>query len=247
MTESITEKMAKLVLVFFAIFAVFAVRCQQDDECPERNGKFADSVQCDRYYECVDFELTEQLCPDGLVFSDETVGSERCDYPFNVDCTGRNETQQPQVSSNCPRANGYFVHPDPTVCDKFYFCSDGQFNLITCSAGLVFDPTSGVCQYPGEANRQGCKSSDVVEFQCPEPELSSDSSGPVVANPLYPDPTDCQFFYICINNKEPRRNGCPIGTVFNSVSKKCDNPKNVPDCVDWYKVDSEEEGSVEEE
>ena len=54
----------------------------------------------------------------------------------------------------------------------------------------------------------------------------------MVANPLYRDPTSCQFFYVCINNKEPRRNGCPQGSVFNPLAKKCDHPKNVPE---WYK------------
>merc|ERR1712071_509525 len=75
------------------------VRAQLDDECPEANGLFADSVQCDRYYECEDFVLTEKLCADGLVFSDETIGSERCDYPFNVNCEGRNQRRKSLCSS----------------------------------------------------------------------------------------------------------------------------------------------------
>ena len=58
---------------------------------------FADSVQCDRYYECVNFNLTEKICPDGLVFADLTNGAERCDYPFNVDCNDR-----PELRTNLP-------------------------------------------------------------------------------------------------------------------------------------------------
>ena len=72
---------------------------------------------------------------------------------------------------------------------------------------------------------------DVVDFKCPEVPQVEGSSNTVVANPLYPDPDSCQFFYVCINNKEPRRNGCPQGSVFNPLAKKCDHPKNVPE---WY-------------
>ena len=36
--------------------------CQSDydyvSECPEENGYFADALQCDRYYECRDGEVT---------------------------------------------------------------------------------------------------------------------------------------------------------------------------------------------
>ena len=33
-------------------------RCQDyTDECPEKNGFFADAVQCDRYYECKDGQV----------------------------------------------------------------------------------------------------------------------------------------------------------------------------------------------
>jgi hypothetical protein len=67
---------------------------QADSDCPEKNGVFADTVQCDRYYECENFVLSEKLCADGLVFADLGVNSGiggRCDFPFNVDCKDRPE------------------------------------------------------------------------------------------------------------------------------------------------------------
>jgi len=243
-----TFEMSKFVFaILFAGLTLLSVGAQDEEsDCPERDGLFADSIQCDRYYECDDFELTEKLCADGLVFSDDgSVGSSQCDYPFNVDCEDRKELQPAQSSANCPRANGYFPHPISSICNQFYFCSDGQYNLITCAAGLVFDPNKGVCQYPGEANREGCTTGDVVDFQCPEAVQEEGSRKPVVANPLYRDPTSCQFFYVCINNKEPRRNGCPQGSVFNPLAKKCDHPKNVPECADFYNKDEEEEEEEE--
>lgn len=74
----------------FGIYIAIA----QDSECPEKNGLFADSVQCDRYYECSNFELSEKLCPDGLVFADTGNGEGRCDFPFNVDCKDRPELRK---------------------------------------------------------------------------------------------------------------------------------------------------------
>nr|ASP44161.1 obstructor B1 [Penaeus vannamei] len=225
-------------LLVIALFGVQACLSQEaSDACPAANGFFADAVQCDRYYECRENEIEDKLCPDGLVFSDKNSKLERCDFPFNVDCGDRPELQDPQPSTNCPRKNGYFPHRDPSVCDQFFFCSDGQFNLITCSPGLVFDAKTGTCAWPGEANRVGCSGKDVNKFTCPEP-LPNDG-GVVNPNPLYADPEDCQHFYVCINNVEPRRNGCPLGYVFNDDTKQCDDPANVPECKDFY-------GEVEE-
>lgn len=64
------------------------------DECPEPNGYFADGFQCDKYYECIDGAITEKLCPDGMVFNDYNIQVEKCDLPFNIDCSSRPELRQ---------------------------------------------------------------------------------------------------------------------------------------------------------
>lgn len=63
---------------------------------------------------------------------------------------------------------------------------------------------------------------DVFKFTCPEVGVSEAQQ-----HPRYADPDDCQFFYVCIDGKIPRRNGCKRGQVFNEVSKNCDWPRNV--------------------
>lgn len=35
---------------------------------------------------------------------------------------------------------------------------DGKFNMITCPAGLVFNPKTGICTWPDEAQKIGCSS-----------------------------------------------------------------------------------------
>ncbi|XP_054271009.1 protein obstructor-E-like [Macrosteles quadrilineatus] len=200
------------------------------DECPEPNGYFADGYQCDKYYECIDGAITEKLCPDGMVFNDYNIQVEKCDLPFNIDCSTRSELQKPKPSTHCPRQNGYFAHEDGSICDKFYFCVDGKYNMITCPDGLVYNERTGICTWPDEAKKAGCSSQDVFKFSCPN---VTDAMGQT--HPRYADPEDCQFFYVCIDGKVPRRNGCKKGQVFNDVTKNCDWPRNVPECKEWYK------------
>ncbi|KAE8749347.1 Cuticle Protein CPAP3 5 [Frankliniella occidentalis] len=176
------------------------------DECPEPNGYFADAYQCDKYYECKNGKITEKLCPDGMVFNDYSSEYEKCDLPFNIDCSKRPEKQTPKPSLHCERQNGYFAHEEANVCDKFYFCVDGKSNMITCPSGLV------------------------LKFTCPN---VTDEVG--VTHPRYADPEDCQYFYVCVNGKTPRRSGCKRGQVFSESSKTCDWPRKVPECKDWYK------------
>lgn len=199
-------------------------------KCPEPNGFFPDSEQCDKYYACTDGNHEARLCPDGMVFNDYSPDQEKCDLPYNIDCTKRPELQQPIPSTNCPRKNGYFGHKDESVCDTFYYCVDGQFNMITCPSGLVFNPKTGICTWPDEAGKLGCSSKDVFEFTCPKVNETE-----AVTHPRYADPDDCQFFYVCINGETPRRNGCKLGQVFDEINKTCDWARKVPDCADWYK------------
>lgn len=62
---------------------------ETSEQCPEPYGYFADAEQCDKYYECIEGEITEKLCPDGMVFNDFSSEYEKCDLPYNIDCTQR--------------------------------------------------------------------------------------------------------------------------------------------------------------
>jgi len=67
------------------------------DECPEPNGFFADSTQCDKYYACTNGAIEERLCPDGMVFNDYSPEQEKCDLPFNIDCSQRPNRRKPSI------------------------------------------------------------------------------------------------------------------------------------------------------
>ncbi|XP_013098825.1 protein obstructor-E [Stomoxys calcitrans] len=211
-------------------------------QCPKPNGQFEDEVQCDKYYECDDGVAKEKLCPDGLVFDPLNRKINKCDQPFNVDCGDRVELQEPKASKFCPRKNGFFAHPDETVCDIFYNCIDGDALETKCTVGLHFDEFSGTCVWPETAKRENCveeTKKSASGFQCPKDKPKTDARGQTITHPRYPHPTDCQKFYVCLNGEDPRDLGCQTGEVYNDETEMCDAPENVPGCEDWYK-DSDE-------
>lgn len=136
----------------------------------------------------------------------------------------------------CPRKNGFFSHPDETNCHTFYVCVDGEYIENKCTAGLHYDENSGTCVWPEKANREGCVPEKVAlkdGFVCPD-HKTNDRSGQIIAHPHYAHDTDCQKFYVCLNGNEPRLHSCDEGEVFNDEAKRCDQPKNVPGCENWY-------------
>lgn len=165
-----------------------------------------------------------------MVFNDYSSEYEKCDLPFNIDCTQRPKLQTPTPNQHCPRLHGYFAHEEENICDKFYYCVDGKFNMIICPNGLVYNDKAGICSWPDEAKKKGCSSADVFQFECPKVDQSV-----AVSHPRYSDPDDCQFFYVCINGDTPRRNGCRLGQAFDDVTKTCDWARKIPECKDWYK------------
>ena len=65
----------------------------------------------------------------------------------------------------------------------------------------------------------------VLNFTCP----TAGYDARVDVHPRFADPEDCQYFYVCINGKEPRRNGCQFGQVFSTEIKACVSAKEVPE------------------
>lgn len=78
-----------------------------DELCLEPDGYFPDSKQCDKYHACRYYKIRifafiqkyyenilfrdgvaeTRLCPDGMVFNDYSIDQEKCDLPYNIDCT----------------------------------------------------------------------------------------------------------------------------------------------------------------
>merc|ERR1711971_1347461 len=107
------------VLVTSATLVAIAT-AQSNFICPEKDGYFEDTRQCDKYYDCYDGIPEERLCSDGLVFDPFSRKREPCDHYFNVD-----------------------PHPkyaDPNDCANFYVCLNGiSPREQGCELGLVFN------------------------------------------------------------------------------------------------------------
>ena len=57
-------------------------------------------------------------------------------------------------------------------------------------------------------------------FTCPS-EKHYYADGTEEPHPLYPHPTKCQRFYICMNGIYPREQMCPADLAFDHVTKVC--------------------------
>merc|ERR1712209_306199 len=220
------DRMASSRLLVAAALVACAT-AQSNFICPEKDGYFEDTKQCDKYYDCYDGIPEERLCPDGLVFDPFSRKREPCDHYFNVDCGDRLDLQPPRGPSDlCPRLH------------SFYACVDGQAEEYTCSSGLWFDEYSGVCNWPETTDRSECKAEAYAletsdGFQCPS-NAPTDEFGQFDPHPKYADPNDCAKFYVCLNGISPREQGCELGLVYNELTKQCDAPENVPECKDYY-------------
>lgn len=72
-----------------------------EGDCPEPDGFFPNADQCDKYFECSEGKvIAEKLCPDGMVFNDFSPTHEKCDLPFNIDCSKRPKLRKYYFYSN---------------------------------------------------------------------------------------------------------------------------------------------------
>ena len=227
-------------------------------ECPETNGKFADPEQCDLFYICRKGIPTIEYCPEGLLFDTTHVNREKCVLPHNVDCGAREFVQEPSPDRDprCPKANGVFDYDDESVCNKYLQCDNGRVFEFPCPNPLVFDVKVGSCVRSAQKSELArvCDVNqeflEVDGFTCP---TNGDGVGPqnlVQAHPIYPHPTDCQYYFSCYHGQEPNKFGCPQGNVFDAESQVCKiaeevtlavscpvltlNVLQVAECACWY-------------
>ncbi|KAB0792328.1 hypothetical protein PPYR_14287 [Photinus pyralis] len=193
--------------------------------CPEKTGRFATS-QCDAYIECEDGKGEEKLCPDGLLFNPALgIYHQPCQYPVEVDCSGREATQPPQSTEECPHRYGYFRIGDAANCGQFKNCVDGRAYVFDCPEGLAFDEQSLRCDWPDQVS--SCDAEAYLGFTCP----------PGAARGDFDDNSyttfrsaDCHHYYICVNSR-PRLYNCGKGRAFNELINACDGAENVTGCA----------------
>lgn len=205
--------------------------------CPsnEDTGYFADPDQCDKFWDCVGGLANEKYCPDGLAFSERARRSSNpCGYHWQVDCEGR-VLQGPSGTAPCTRQNGFFPHEDSTNCIQYYQCVKNVPTLTSCAPGLLYNIRTFTCDWPKDANREGCiVKASVDGFTCPDG-ISLNNNGLQEQHPRFTDGNECRTFFVCLNGVTPQKVSCPLGEVFHSDFKTCTVAENVPGCKEYYK------------
>nr|XP_022904614.1 chondroitin proteoglycan-2-like [Onthophagus taurus] len=249
-------------------------------ECPAEDGEFVTlfpHTDCSKFWKCDRGVAVEQNCPAGLLFNPTLLV---CDYPEDAGCDGTgigggttpSPTQGTTDGGNggstgggstvgggsdgpkCPAEDGEFVTLFPHVdCSKFWKCDRGVAVEQDCPAGLLFNPTLLVCDYPEDA---GCNGSGVGGGTTPSPtqgttDAGSSSQGTTggttqtTSNPIdgycqtlscpevngewvyfLPYPGDCRRFCKCDWGK-PFEFTCPSNLFFDHVLDVCDFQENV--------------------
>ncbi|XP_049807256.1 protein obstructor-E-like isoform X1 [Schistocerca nitens] len=217
---------ALICLAFCAQASVGQFRTSSSSQgglsCPERNGRYPKSGQCDAYIQCEDGVPSEQLCPDGLLFNAKaSIFSYPCQYPPEVDCEGRSQTQPAQANERCPRQFGYYKMGDSSHCGQFMNCVGGRGFVFDCPEGLAFNPELLRCEWPDQV--KDCDAEAFLGFRCPEEAIGSEDIR------FYRSPEDCQRFFVCVNGK-PRLQRCADGYAFSDEFGECVGVENVTAC-----------------
>lgn len=141
-------------------------------------------------------------------------------------------TEEPQPSKGCPRANGYFKHEDPLMCDRFVNCIDGVASVMPCPPGLIYDDKMSSCIWAIDSEMPCHSKREQLDdgFICPD-EVVTGPGGRLLPHPTYPHPDDCAKFYICRNGVQPQKGQCEYGTVYDELTFRCNEPESVPG---WY-------------
>ncbi|XP_046669914.1 protein obstructor-E-like [Homalodisca vitripennis] len=213
--------------VFSLLLSHAAVLGQGPGGCPERNGRFPVSTQCDAYIECVDGVPEQKLCPDGLLFNAKSAFfAYPCQYPPEVDCEGRSQRQAPQPTEVCPHQFGYYKVGDAENCGQFMICASGVGYTFDCPDGLAFNEYSLRCDWPDQV--ETCNAEAYLGFSCP----SNDPNSIFAAEGYryFRSPSDCQTYFLCIKSR-PRRFRCGEGYAFNDLTSSCDGIENVTGCA----------------
>lgn len=203
----------------------------------------------------------EKVCPDGLLFNAEA-GSRvfPCQYPIDVDCTGREETRK-QFTIFQPKGKLWWIFqsrlkqqtnvPISSATSGWAIKTTAASSKIAWMAGDLFlivpkawpgmgTPTDviGLIKYP------------IVTQKVPELKVQNSALSrwflaylgftcPPSARQFglgpeeyrfFRSPSDCQRYFICIEGR-PRLYNCGEGRAFNDLTNACDGAENVTGCA----------------
>ncbi|XP_033113936.1 fibrillin-2-like, partial [Anneissia japonica] len=196
-------------------FPYSLIECDQgqsgDMYCIDKSdGNYEYPNDCSKFVQCVSGYSTVSTCLTGLVYD---VQKDLCDYPPT---TGRC-SQVGQTGDFCSTKSAVGLYRDPLNCEKFYQCSNGYTYHHICPAGLVYNEATEKCDY--HTNVPGCAAPQVV----------FDSFCWDKSDGIYPDPGNCNMYYICEYGLA-KHIACPLGQAFDEIEFTCNIEKYLTGC-----------------
>ncbi|XP_065561191.1 LOW QUALITY PROTEIN: probable chitinase 10 [Artemia franciscana] len=111
--------------------------------------------------------------------------------------------------SECPE-NGDGYARDASDCTVFYQCAGGVKFTMVCPAGLYFDPSINVCNWPEQVECTSVTKAAQEQFVCEE-------------DGLFNDPSDCSNYYWCAGGRKYRMS-CGANLHFDAALGVCNFP-----------------------
>lgn len=137
-----------------------------DPRCPKQGVvTFEHPIACDKFFFCEDGYLSEQTCPNGLLYGTRDTVRDYCVHRWKATCEDK-VIPNPVSSPGCRWQFGIFsVQGSPKCTPDFYECIEGRFEVRKCSIdGQVYDDRTKSCQY---SEAVGCAQETLGDFQCP--------------------------------------------------------------------------------
>lgn len=137
-----------------------------DDRCPKRGVMTLDHpTACDKYLYCEDGYISEQTCPNGLMYGTRDMVKDYCVHRWKVNCEEKS-VPNPISSPGCRWQYGIFnVQGSPKCSPDFYECTAGTFEVKRCSIdGQIYDDRTKSCAF---AETVGCANEALSDFKCP--------------------------------------------------------------------------------
>ncbi|XP_049957899.1 chondroitin proteoglycan-2-like [Schistocerca serialis cubense] len=208
--------------------------CPQNEDENSIAKHLPHASNCSQFCKCDHGKPVTFDCPAGLHFNPTL---EVCDWPENAGCAAPSSTAKPAPSGDCPAVgtcpqnedeNSIAKHlPHASNCSQFCKCDHGKPVTFDCPAGLHFNPTLEVCDWPENA---GCAAPSTTAKPAPSGDCPAVGTCPQnedensIAKHL-PHASNCSQFCKCDHGK-PVTFDCPAGLHFNPTLEVCDWPEN---------------------
>ncbi|XP_072388772.1 peritrophin-44-like isoform X2 [Diabrotica undecimpunctata] len=167
-----------------------SLRCDKDGEY------FPDTTNCQAFYECIDGVKQHDICPDPLLWNVHIPG-----------CTVDSDCSQVYGTTPVYCENGSLTG-DVDDCHRFFICQNNNWvGPLQCPNDLYWSEKSKGCVKIEDSD---CPRSSVkIPAVAVDPSLQCDREGE-----YFPDTTNCQAFYECIDNIK-QHNICPDPLLWN--------------------------------